>query len=630
MLTFCNDLANIPQDFFNFYDIEIYKYRKEIVVSYIDKVGGKGITDEYIQPSESKTNTKNETTATQKEENDVVNITDETKTTLEELESELKTIPEVDSSNTASIFSRIQSLKSNISIYTRQLTYLEQQIEGKQTQLTELINKLDEVQKEYDEIEEKIEEKQKDLDEVNAEIEKINKQIEKLKKTIENADGNASEDEIQAACSKLSSCYASLSELYSKRSNLEDAISSLNTDLESKANTIAQYQTQISALETTISTLSEKQSSITTQKSEAENELNESMKSVVSEEEWALVEQNNIDLTEKLSNGEPRYIFAQGKSDNQYHIYDMAANSSLARIYCPDGGYDIISSGNGNISSFSKTDNGSGSTVFYMDDCETFCEFNACYSTCSPLSFDINGNGVQTSNKIINYDIDGDGVVDKINDSADAVLVFDKDGNGISGEDGSECFGNNTDLDGDNIKDGYKDGFEALKALAKENNLINGKDDNVLDTNDIQYLEENFGFKIKANGYGSEAVSLKDLGITEINLGTTDETTLIDNFDGQGNQLMKQQGATFTINGETKEYADIWHKKILSDTDKTSEIFAGDSLTFSINGSLNYSNFITTNKTSSDSSDDKEGLKEIREAQREARAKLKEIKDEKK
>ena len=183
------------------------------------------------------------------------------------------------------------------------------------------------------------------------------------------------------------------------------------------------------------------------------------------------------------------------------------------------------------------------------------------YCTSSPLSLDLNNDGIKTSQSVINFDIDGDGFMDRINDSADAVLVFDNDGDGISGEDGSECFGDNTDLDGNNKKDGYKDGFEALKALARKEGLINGIDDNMLDENDIKFLEITHGFKIKANGYNSEAQSLLDLGITQINLATTDETTLIDNFDGRGNQLMKQEGATFIQNGVEKEYADLWHKK---------------------------------------------------------------------
>ena len=112
--------------------------------------------------------------------------------------------------------------------------------------------------------------------------------------------------------------------------------------------------------------------------------------------------------------------------------------------------------------------------------------------------------------------------MDKINNSADAVLVFDKDGDGISGADGSECFGDNTDIDGDGTKDGYKDGFEALKALAAEAGVVNGADDMVIDADDIKLLEEQYGLKIKTEGYNSEAQSLLDIGITEINLANTD------------------------------------------------------------------------------------------------------------
>lgn len=177
--------------------------------------------------------------------------------------------------------------------------------------------------------------------------------------------------------------------------------------------------------------------------------------------------------------------------------------------------------------------------------------------------------------------------MDKINNSADAVLVFDKDGDGISGKDGSECFGDNTDLDGDGVKDGFKDGFAALKSLASQYGLIDGKDDNVLDSNDISFLEKEVGFKIKAGGYDSEAQSLFDLGITEINLAQTEETTLTDNFDGMGNQLMQQEGATFKVNGETREYADIWHKKIDEDLENAKKVFGGDSSSFNMNTSLN-------------------------------------------
>ena len=152
-----------------------------------------------------------------------------------------------------------------------------------------------------------------------------------------------------------------------------------------------------------------------------------------------------------------------------------------------------------NLDDFLDSETGNGKCVYYLCDEETVKTCKACYSTCSPLSFDINGDGINTSNDVIDYDIDGDGATDKIYDSADAVLVFDKDGDGISGADGSECFGNNTDLDGDGIKDGFKDGFEALKTMAEKENLI-GENDSKLDESDLKYLQEKYGLKIKTDG----------------------------------------------------------------------------------------------------------------------------------
>ncbi len=177
----------------------------------------------------------------------------------------------------------------------------------------------------------------------------------------------------------------------------------------------------------------------------------------------------------------------------------------------------------------------------------------------SPLSFDLNGDGVKTSDELIHYDIDGDGTLDRINDSADGILCFDADGNGTSGDTGAECFGNNTDLSKFGITTKFRDGFEALKALAELENLINGEDDNILDENDLKILEDKYGLKMKIGGYNSDAVSLAGLGITGINLATTSETQTQDNFDGRNNQLMTQQGATFIVNGKEQEYADIWH-----------------------------------------------------------------------
>jgi len=171
----------------------------------------------------------------------------------------------------------------------------------------------------------------------------------------------------------------------------------------------------------------------------------------------------------------------------------------------------------------------------------------------SPLTFDLNGDGVKTSDKTVSYDIDGDGKADKITDVADGTLSI------RGGKSGLDLFGNNTDIDGDGKADGYKDGFEALKALARKENLINGKDDMILDAKDIKILEEKYQLGMKTDGYNSQEKSLASLGITEINLSKDDSTNRKVDFDGRNNDILTQQGATFKINGNTREYADIFH-----------------------------------------------------------------------
>ena len=173
--------------------------------------------------------------------------------------------------------------------------------------------------------------------------------------------------------------------------------------------------------------------------------------------------------------------------------------------------------------------------------------------TCSPLTFDINGDGVKTSDKLIKYDIDGNGTEDLINDVADGTLCI------RGGNSGKDLFGDNTDLDGDGKADGFANGFDALKALAIKEGLINGKNDMVLNSSDIKILEDKYQFSMKTSGYKSEAKSLGSLGITEINLGNTNDVKETYNFDGQNNRIMEQNGATFNINGTKRDYADIWH-----------------------------------------------------------------------
>ncbi len=360
--------------------------------------------------------------------------------------------------------------------------------------------------------------------------------------------------------------------------------------------------------------------------------------------EMEFLEGLDIDLTEKLPDGSNRYFFAKGKNigTEAYSIYDRA--NGCASIVRSELGYsiesyNIIESGNGYIRNMttgqttstiglmSNQKTGTGDDGETVDDSvedaattttdatdgeettttgettdtdetstdeeedldETIYELtengvsssSASYTSSSPLSFDVDGDGVNTAKKMINYDIDGDGIIDKIHDFADWVLAFDKDGDGVAGEDGSETFGNNTDLNGDGKKDGFSDGFAALRQLAQQEGLI-GENDTKLDAKDLKILSEKYGLTMK-QGYLGETKSFADLGITEINISDS-ETRMEQNYDGKGNHLMTQEGATFKVNGQTREYADIWHRK----QDDIKDAFSSSALSFNIEANVNH------------------------------------------
>ena len=81
-----------------------------------------------------------------------------------------------------------------------------------------------------------------------------------------------------------------------------------------------------------------------------------------------------------------------------------------------------------------------------------------------------------------------------------------------------------------------------------------------LDEKDLKILEDKYQLGMKTDGYNSKEKSLAELGITEINLGTTNEVTRTNDFDGRNNDVLNQEGASFKINGEDREYADVLHE----------------------------------------------------------------------
>ncbi|MCC5500691.1 hypothetical protein BCV21_024500, partial [Vibrio lentus] len=181
----------------------------------------------------------------------------------------------------------------------------------------------------------------------------------------------------------------------------------------------------------------------------------------------------------------------------------------------------------------------------------------------SPLTFDLNGNGkVDTTDNTKNYDINGDGTIDNTAwaGKGDGVLAFDTDGNGISGENGRELFGNNADINGDGNIDGHKNGFDALRAAALEKlppeNVARIAETGKLNEEDLSILEHptsqgGMGLTMMVDGQQKKP---SDLGMTEINL---DYEQAGRNADENGNEH-RQIGAGFTINGESRAVNDVW------------------------------------------------------------------------
>lgn len=179
-----------------------------------------------------------------------------------------------------------------------------------------------------------------------------------------------------------------------------------------------------------------------------------------------------------------------------------------------------------------------GQTAQYMD---------------SPLVFDLGGDGVRARPSTLLFDLAGDGRARRVRDLSDAVLAFDRDGDGVSGSDGRELLGNRTDLDGDGRADGFADGFAALRALAGK-----AGSDGRLDAEELAALSRQRGLRLLLGGLKGRAARLEDAGVAAVRLSAAPVRRERD-FDGWGDDLMVQEGAVFErTDGSTGAYADAW------------------------------------------------------------------------
>ncbi|MCR4294701.1 MAG: hypothetical protein NUW21_04155, partial [Elusimicrobia bacterium] len=187
-----------------------------------------------------------------------------------------------------------------------------------------------------------------------------------------------------------------------------------------------------------------------------------------------------------------------------------------------------------------------------------------------PLVFDLKGGGIKTTAGRVLFDLYGYGQADKTQwmndlDEGTGILVFDTDGRGGSGANGSEVFGDRTVLAGVGQPSGFANGFEALRALVKKavaEGVLGREvlDRELLDAAALAKLGKAYGLGMKVGGFNRPAVSLAEAGVEAIALSRAPTQRAAD-FDGQANDLLLQPGAVFLRrDGTTGSYMNVWLK----------------------------------------------------------------------
>jgi hypothetical protein len=183
-------------------------------------------------------------------------------------------------------------------------------------------------------------------------------------------------------------------------------------------------------------------------------------------------------------------------------------------------------------------------------------------SLASPLVMDLEGTGLKIRHAhLVAVDVDGDGQREVVTDLEPSMglLLFNADGSELAG-----AFGDNTDLSAYGVEtpvEGFADGFAALRALCEHLGLVKGRGAMSLDADAIAFLEREVGLRVRLGGVrGEDERSLTELGITRFDLGDERHVDLLSlsEKDAFGNRMMRQRGATFVIQGQVREYADLW------------------------------------------------------------------------
>jgi len=155
----------------------------------------------------------------------------------------------------------------------------------------------------------------------------------------------------------------------------------------------------------------------------------------------------------------------------------------------------------------------------------------------TPLIFDLAGTGpVIRGHEMVREDLDGDGLDEVVTDLAfgSGLLVLDASRVGPR-------------------RAGVRHGFDALRAIAEDLGLAGG-DKQHLDSDDLSFLEERIGLRMRVGGFAGGDVRFAELGITRIDLGDPEEVLEDAAADLFGNRYVRQTGARFTVRGQVREY----------------------------------------------------------------------------
>lgn len=209
--------------------------------------------------------------------------------------------------------------------------------------------------------------------------------------------------------------------------------------------------------------------------------------------------------------------------------------------------------------------------VGHTDKC-TFGELKVTYADGTsavmkydPLVFDLAGNGLRASRKVVEYDMDGDGRRERVAElpTGSGLLVLDSDRDGASGARAAELFSGYTDLDGDGKAEGYGDGFEAFNGLVRKAAADGKLPAAVLETMrlgppELAALEKAYGLRLRVGGFGGKDLTFAEAGVSEVGLSAA-KSVRQNSFDGQGTDLVRRAGAAFArADGTIGDYADLW------------------------------------------------------------------------